>query len=136
MNYSIGEVSKMLGLPISTIRYYDQHGLLPYMNRTDGNIRVFSDEDVECLKVVESLKKTGLKLREIQQFFNWCQAGDSTIRNRYELFKAQIQATEQKIQELQETVQYLKYKCTFYEQALLMEKSITLEEEAQSNLEI
>ena len=46
--YSIGDISKMLNISISTLRYYDKSGLLPLVNRSSGNIRVFDDTDVEC----------------------------------------------------------------------------------------
>ncbi|WP_428714946.1 MerR family DNA-binding transcriptional regulator [Streptococcus suis] len=39
--YSIGEVSKRLNIPISTIRYYDKHGLLPFVRRTESGLRQF-----------------------------------------------------------------------------------------------
>ena len=53
MAYSIGEISEMLNISISTLRYYDKDGLLPLVNRTSGNIRIFDDTDVECLKMIE-----------------------------------------------------------------------------------
>ena len=34
--YTIGQVSKMFGLPISTLRYYDKEGLFPDMERSSG----------------------------------------------------------------------------------------------------
>ena len=53
MTYSIGEVSEMLAIPISTLRYYDKKGLLPLIERTNGNIRVFSDMDIRWLNMIE-----------------------------------------------------------------------------------
>lgn len=41
MTYTIGEMSKMLNVSSSTIRYYDKEGLLPFVERTEGGIRVF-----------------------------------------------------------------------------------------------
>ena len=43
MNYSIGEVSRMFGLPQSTLRYYDKEGLLPFVERPSGGIRLFKE---------------------------------------------------------------------------------------------
>ncbi|OAA90972.1 MerR family transcriptional regulator [Clostridium coskatii] len=65
MTYSIGDISKMLGISISTLHYYDKEGLLPLVNRTHGNIRVFDDTDIECLKMIECLKNTGMALTPI-----------------------------------------------------------------------
>ena len=42
--YSIGQVSEMFGLPISTLRYYDKQGLFPNMERVSG-IRKFGDTE-------------------------------------------------------------------------------------------
>lgn len=70
MTYTIGEVAKMLSKSISTLRYYDKEGLLPTVKRTDGNIRVFDEQDIEGLQVMECLKTTGMSLKDINQFFS------------------------------------------------------------------
>ena len=44
--YTIGQVSEMFGLPISTLRYYDKQGLFPGMERISG-IRKFSGKEIE-----------------------------------------------------------------------------------------
>ena len=36
MVYTIGEMAKMLGVPASTLRYYDKEGLLPFVARSSG----------------------------------------------------------------------------------------------------
>ncbi|MCE5285768.1 MAG: MerR family transcriptional regulator [Pelosinus sp.] len=114
MTYSIGEISEMLNISISTLRYYDKEGLLPLVNRTSGNIRVFDDTDVECLKMIECLKTTDMPLKDIKQFFDWCEAGDSTIAQRYELFAVQKEKTEKQIALLQNALDRINYKCEFY----------------------
>lgn len=123
MCYLIGEVSKMLNISVSTLRYYDKEGLLPLINRTDGNIRVFNDEDIECLKMIECLKNTGMPLKDIKQFFEWCEEGDSTIDERYELFIKQKEKTEKQIEVLQNALNRINYKCEFYR--LAKEKGTT-----------
>lgn len=114
MNYSIGDISEMLDISVSTLRYYDKEGLLPLVNRTPGNIRVFDDTDVECLKMIECLKNTGMPLKDIKQFFQWCEEGDSTIDQRYELFVHQKEKTEKRISILQNALERINYKCEFY----------------------
>ena len=114
MTHSIGNISKILNISISTLRYYDKEGLLPLVNRTPGNIRIFNDEDVECLKMIECLKNTGMLLKNIKQFFEWCEEGDSTIDKRYELFVKQKEKTEKQILLLQNALDRINYKCEFY----------------------
>ena len=53
--YTIGQVSEMFGLPISTLRYYDKQGLFPGMERISG-IRKFSEKEIEALRVLETLR--------------------------------------------------------------------------------
>ena len=114
MKYSIGEVSEMLKISISTLRYYDKEGLLPLINRTSGNIRVFDETDLECLKMIECLKTTGMQLKDIKSFFVWCEEGDSTIEKRYDLFLLQKEKTERQIEELQNALARINYKCEYY----------------------
>lgn len=114
MTYTIGEVSDMLNISISTLRYYDKEGLLPLVNRTAGNIRKFNETDIECLKMIECLKTTGMQLKDIKLFFEWCEAGDSTIELRYNLFLQQKEKTEKQIVMLQEALKRINYKCEYY----------------------
>ncbi len=65
--YTIGQVSEMFALPISTLRYYDKEGLFPQMERSSG-IRRFSERELEALRVIECLKRSGLEIKEIKQF--------------------------------------------------------------------
>lgn len=58
--YTIGQVSEMFDLPVSTLRYYDKEGLFPKLNRTSG-IRQFSENEIEALRVIECLKKQDCK---------------------------------------------------------------------------
>ena len=65
--YTIGQVSEMFDLPISTLRYYDKEGFFPHLVRK-GNIRYFSNHEIEALHLIECLKKSGLGIKEINQF--------------------------------------------------------------------
>ncbi len=79
--HTIGQISKMFDLPVSTLRYYDKEGLFPNMERTSG-IRKFSESEIEALHVIECLKKTGMEIKDIKQFMDWCAEGPSTYSNR------------------------------------------------------
>ena len=55
--YTIGQVSTIFDLPVSTLRYYDKEGFFPNLERK-GNIRYFSDNELEALRIIECLKKS------------------------------------------------------------------------------
>lgn len=110
MVYSIGEMAKQLGVAPSTLRYYDKEGLLPFVERSGGGIRVFKDSDMGWLFIIGCLKKTGMPIREIKQFVDWCMEGDSTISQRLELIDRQRDAVRQQMKQLQQTLDTLEYK--------------------------
>ena len=83
--YTIGQVSAMFNLPVSTLRYYDKEGFFPNLERK-GNIRYFSDNELEALRIIECLKKSGLEIKDIKQFFIWVSEGSSSYEKRKELF--------------------------------------------------
>lgn len=93
--YTIGQVSEMFNLPVSTLRYYDKEGLFPAIQRASG-IRQFSDTEIAALKLIECLKKSGLEIRDIKQFMEWCQEGSQTYELRKQLFERQKAAVEKR----------------------------------------
>ena len=115
--YTIGQVSEMFDLPVSTLRYYDKEGLFPKLNRTSG-IRQFSENEIEALRVIECLKKTGLQIKDIKQFMSWCMEGSSTYTKRKELFENQKKQVEAEITKLNKTLDMLNFKCWYYSEAI------------------
>ena len=115
--YTIGQVSEMFGLPISTLRYYDKEGLFPEMRRESG-IRKFSEKEIEALRIIECLKKSGLEIKDIKQFMQWCAQGSATYRQRRELFLKQKEAVEAEIERMNQVLDMLKFKCWYYEEAI------------------
>ena len=49
MYYTVGETACRLGVAASTLRYYDKEGLLPFVERSSGGIRMFKESDFECV---------------------------------------------------------------------------------------
>ena len=90
MYYTVGEMAKRLGVAPSTLRYYDQEGLLPFVERSEGGIRVFKESDYEWLLVIGCLKKTGMQLRDIKTFIEMAMQGDQTIEPRLALITKQV----------------------------------------------
>lgn len=115
--YSIGQVSEMFDLPISTIRYYDKEGLFPEIKRESG-IRKFSDKALESLRIIECLKKSGLEIKDIKQYMAWCQQGSGTYEQRKELFENQKKQVEKEIEKLNKTLAMLNFKCWYYDTAI------------------
>ena len=117
MFYTVGEMAKRLGVAPSTLRFYDKEGLLPFVERSDGGIRVFKDSDYEWLMVIGCLKKTGMPLKDIKEFIEMAIQGDDTIDKRLALIQNQKASIEQQIAELSEIQKVLTFKQWYYETA-------------------
>lgn len=117
MFYTVGEVAKQMDVPASTLRFYDKEGLLPFVERSGGGIRMFKESDVEFLKIISCLKKAGLRVKDIRLFIQMVMEGDETIPKRLELFERQRREVKRQMEELEETLHTLDYKCWYYETA-------------------
>lgn len=115
--YTIGQVSKMFDIPVSTLRYYDKEGLFPSMER-QGGIRRFGDEELEALRVIECLKRSGLEIKDIKLFMQWCTEGPSTYAQRKDLFERRREAVLEQVAKLEKTLAMLEFKCWYYDVAL------------------
>jgi DNA-binding transcriptional MerR regulator len=116
-SYTIGQVAELFQIPVSTLRYYDKEGLFPGLQRTSG-IRRFSEQELEALRVVECLKRSGLEIKEIKQFMQWCSQGSDTYATRRDFFRQRQEKVQADIRRLEQTLDMLRYKCWYYEQAL------------------
>lgn len=117
MVYTVGEMAKLLGVPASTLRYYDKEGLLPFVERSPGGIRMFQEKDYEWLQIIECLKKTGMPLKDIRTYIDMAMRGDETIEQRLKMIEKQRQAVRAQMAELQKTLDTLDFKCWYYETA-------------------
>lgn len=115
--YSIGEVSKMFNLPIPTLRYYDKEGLLINLDRTESGIRIFNEQSIEAIRVIECLKKSGMQIKDIKEFMYWCSQGNKTISKRKTMFYKQRDNILNQINELNKVLAMIEFKCWYYEKA-------------------
>jgi len=117
MIYTVGEMAKKLNVAASTLRYYDKEGLLPFIERSSGGMRMFKDEDLAGLKIIECLKKTGMPIKDIKHFMDCCMEGDSRIDERLSIIESQRDAVIKQMKEMKEMLDMLNYKCWYYETA-------------------
>lgn len=117
MIYTVGEAARQLNIAASTIRYYDKEGLLPLLERSSGGMRMFRDNDMSGLKIIECLKKTGMPIKDIKHFIDSCIEGDAKIDERLAIIEAQRESVIRQIEEMQKMKDMLDYKCWYYETA-------------------
>lgn len=115
--YSIGQVSEMFNIPVSTLRYYDKEGLFPGLERSSG-IRRFGEKEIEALRIIECLKKTGMEIKDIKQFMELCAEGSSTYSLRRDFFLRRKEIVEEEIRKMNRVLDMIDFKCWYYEQAI------------------
>lgn len=118
MGYSIGQVAQKTGLTAHTLRYYEKEGLLPFVKKSGSGLRVFSDNDLGWLAMIECLKETGMSLKGIKQYIDWFREGDETLPQRLEMFREQKNRVEEQIALFQKHLQRINYKIKLYEVAV------------------
>lgn len=63
---TIGQLSQRTGVPIKVLREYEALGFLYTLGRSESNYRLFGEEALWCVQVVQGLRSLGLTLKEIQ----------------------------------------------------------------------
>ncbi len=99
-------------LSISQLRYYDKQGLLPFLKRTKKGDRVFEEDTLKLLEMILCLKETGMPIKEIKQFVDWCMDENDTIPQRLDMMKQQEILVLQQIQHTKENLTKIQQKIT------------------------
>ena len=73
----------------AALRYYDKEGLLPFVERAAGSIRMFRKSDFEWLQIIRCMKKAGISIKDIRLYIKLTMQGDDTIDTRLEMFRHQ-----------------------------------------------
>jgi MerR family copper efflux transcriptional regulator len=82
-HYQIGEVADSVGLSLRTIRYYEEIGLVAPSGRTEGGFRLYTDTDVDRLRLVKALKPVGMSLETMGELLEAAdQVAESTKVDR------------------------------------------------------
>lgn len=115
--YTISEVAKIMDVAPSTLRYYDNEGLLPFVDRVNGR-RVFKDDDFKGLRIIHCLRNTGMPVKEIKKYIDLCQDGDDTLEERLQIILKQKESILQQLEELQTNLKHIEFKEWYYRTAI------------------
>lgn len=97
----IGSVARESGLPIKTIRYYEELGLLKTFGRTEGNYRLFNSDVFGRLRFIKRAQGLGLSLLEIKEFLEVHDQGDLPCDHIKVKLEDKLSQIEQQMQQLQ-----------------------------------
>lgn len=114
MTYSIKDVSHISGFSIFTIRFYDKEGLLPFVSRNKSGKRVFTESDITMIRTISCLKNTGMQIKDIKKYIDYCMEGADNIGLRLELLLEHRKDIMAHIQALHENLKIIDSKIEIY----------------------
>ena len=116
---TIADAGRKYGLTVDTLRYYERIGLIPAVNRSRGGIRDYLEEDCRWVEFIKCMRGAGLPVEALIEYVALFQQGDSTIMARKELLCEQRRLLQEKLEEMQRTLEKLNYKIERYEQIVV-----------------
>ncbi len=112
--YTIKQVSNIMDVSEHTIRFWAKSGFFPFIKRNENNIRLFSDDDLNWVRIVKCLRSVGVENKSIKKYIDLCVIGDSTIKERYKIIISTKEKALMQMKELKKQIGLLEYKEEFY----------------------
>lgn len=114
MHYTIKEVADKMDISEHTLRFWAKSGFFPFITRDKNNIRLFSENDLNWVKIVKCLRSVGTENKAIKRYIDLCIIGDSTIKERYQIILDTKEKAYKQMEELQKQLAILDYKENLY----------------------
>ncbi|WP_342479710.1 MerR family transcriptional regulator [Paenibacillus sp. FSL F4-0097] len=116
--FTIKETAAQTGISEDTIRYYEKIALLPRADRKDNGHRVYRQEDIDTIRLLSCLKKTGMPLQDMQPFLAVSADADPAdypelvehLRNHRENIVSQISSLQQVVDFIDMKLEQGKYR--------------------------
>lgn len=112
--YTIKEIAEYSGWNASTLRYYEEIGLLPNVEHRN-NKRIYTDWHIRRIDGIQCFKKTNMSISEILRFFQLEESDvEANIHTLVEILDNHKKQVENQIAELEANLKHVKHKCRHY----------------------
>jgi Cd(II)/Pb(II)-responsive transcriptional regulator len=110
MNHAmkIGDLAKLTGCSVQAIRYYEKEQLLPSIQRSEGNFRLYNEASAEQLLFIKLCRGLDLSLSEIRQLLALKRSPGAQCDEVSRMMETHIQQVEARIRELTQLSEQLK----------------------------
>ncbi len=105
MHMTTGEVAKLCNVTVRTVQYYDKKGIVSPSNTSENNRRLYTEVDVNELRLVLTLKDMNFSLKEIKELIN----SNQSINTLNVLLSEKLIELEDEIQQQAEQVEQIKF---------------------------
>jgi DNA-binding transcriptional MerR regulator len=118
MIYTISQAAEKMGVSVPTLRYYDNEGLMPFLDKKPDGTRVFKDEDFQGLAIITCMKNSGMPIKDIKKYMDLCEQCDTSLKERLEIFFERREAVQKQMEELNKVMETINHKIWYYETAI------------------
>lgn len=112
---AIGEVAAATGQSAHTLRYYEDAGLLPRVERNAAGHRRYRAEHVRWIGLLERLRASGMSIERMRRYVELALHGEVTADERAELLREHAADIEGRIDELRSCLEIVRAKIALYE---------------------
>jgi len=106
--YSIGQLARQTGVKVPTIRYYEQMGLIDALERTEGNQRRYSKDELKRLSFIRHSRDLGFAIEDIRELLKLSEHPDLPCGNAHDIATRHLADTKAKIAKLRKLERELK----------------------------
>ena len=111
--YTIREMSQRFDVPSSTLRYYEDLGILPVVERDEKKQRIYTDEHVDRLYAISCFKRTGLPMAKIHDFFEYAEDLNKNIDKVCIMMSEHEQNIISQMEKMQQDLEHIQQKVRF-----------------------
>ncbi len=116
MRLSIGQVAERTGLSVHALRFYEKEGILAHqVHRGPGGRRVYTQQDVDWLRMCIMLRTSGMPVPEIRRYTELVRQGDGNELQRLDVLKEHQDRVRRQMEQLQECMDLITYKVGKYQ---------------------
>lgn len=132
---TIAEVCKKYDITADTLRYYERIGLIPRVPRTSGGIRDYDEESCGWIELMKCMRKAGVEIEALIEYVALFKQGDETIDARKGILIEQRRRLEERMADMQRSLDTLNLKIRKYEQGLMKKEQLFKEKHNGKNCE-
>ena len=112
--YNIREIGQIFDVPSSTLRYYEELGILPEVKRDEHKQRVYTDEHIDRLQAITCFKRTGLPMSKIHDFFEYAENLRDNIDKVVDMMENHEKYIVDQMEKMQQDLDHIRQKVRLY----------------------
>ena len=112
--YNIREIGQIFDVPSSTLRYYEELGILPEVKSDEHKQRVYTDEHIDRLQAITCFKRTGLPMSKIHDFFEYAENLRDNIDKVVDMMENHEKYIVDQMEKMQQDLDHIRQKVRFY----------------------